>query len=407
MLKLIILGLGLLCFYFAGCGFISYSINGTIPYILMVADPTNGRVLIWKSAPKFNDQPADIVLGQADFASVSSSPDARTLVFPRGVASDGQRIFVADYNASRVLVWNNIPTSNYAPADLVLGQPDFTSSSANAGLGAPTAQTLNLGPEGVHVSSGKLFVGDESNKRMLIWNSLPTTNFQAADLEVGEINMTVNGGGTTASLMQVVSSPFHDGTRTFCCEFNLNHRCLIWNSPIISNGQPADVVIGQTTMGGNAANGPGVVTGLSAPHGIFSDGTHLIISDRGNNRVLIWNSIPTTNGKQADIVLGQPDFTTVTSNTGGVSASSMSLPTRIFYDGTRLYVSEHNNNRVLIWNSLPTRNQQPADLVLGQPDFTSVSANQGASTPSARTLNTPYSIWTNAGWPGVRRAQGY
>ena len=36
---------------------------------------------------------------------------------------------------------------------------------------------------------------------------------------------------------------------------------------------------------------------------IASDGTHLILSDRNNNRVLIWNSLPTGN-TPPDVVLG-------------------------------------------------------------------------------------------------------
>ncbi|MEZ5355095.1 MAG: hypothetical protein R2762_20865 [Bryobacteraceae bacterium] len=32
-------------------------------------------------------------------------------------------------------------------------------------------------------------------------------------------------------------------------------------------------------------------------------------------------------------------------------------------------VTDLGNNRVLIWNSVPTQNQAPPDLVLGQPDY--------------------------------------
>jgi hypothetical protein len=34
------------------------------------------------------------------------------------------------------------------------------------------------------------------------------------------------------------------------------------------------------------------------------------VADLGNNRVLIWNSIPTTNQKAADVVVGQKDMDT-------------------------------------------------------------------------------------------------
>ena len=40
---------------------------------------------------------------------------------------------------------------------------------------------------------------------------------------------------------------------------------------------------------------------------MLSDGTRLFIADGGNDRVLVFNHIPTQNGAEADIVLGQPD----------------------------------------------------------------------------------------------------
>ena len=35
-------------------------------------------------------------------------------------------------------------------------------------------------------------------------------------------------------------------------------------------------------------------------------------------------------------------------------------------------MADTQNNRVLIWNTIPTKNNQPADLVLGAPNFTTV-----------------------------------
>ena len=88
-----------------------------------------------------------------------------------------------------------------------------------------------------------------------------------------------------------------------------------------------------------------------------------------NNRVLIWNTFPTTNGQAADVVLGPaglhlPDRRPTTS-------SRMSSPTGVSSTGKQLFVADTSNSRVLVWNTCPTANGQPADVVLGQPDFTS------------------------------------
>ena len=48
-----------------------------------------------------------------------------------------------------------------------------------------------------------------------------------------------------------------------------------------------------------------------------------------------------------------------------------------FLDGTKLFIADTRNNRVLIYNSIPTENNASADVVIGQPDMVSNSANQG------------------------------
>ncbi|MFM7678087.1 MAG: hypothetical protein ACKO83_04475, partial [Roseiflexaceae bacterium] len=55
-------------------------------------------------------------------------------------------------------------------------------------------------------------------------------------------------------------------------------------------GQPATIVL--NAFGFNQSGGP---LSFNHPAGIHSDGTHLFVADRGNNRVLIWNTLPKTN----------------------------------------------------------------------------------------------------------------
>src|SRR5262249_7624836 len=89
--------------------------------------------------PTQNGAAADLVLGQKDFTSFVQ-PDltqqrtgatASVLLNPVAVTSDGQRLFVTDLGYNRVLIWNSIPASNGQAADVAIGQPDLTSSTAN------------------------------------------------------------------------------------------------------------------------------------------------------------------------------------------------------------------------------------------------------------------------------------
>ena len=111
--------------------------NGTK---LIVADGDNNRVLIWKKFPKSNFQPADVVLGQLDFTTNAKNndgsggdgvnPSQPSLNFPYYLIGNGSQVFVADNGNNRVLVWNN-PENNFQPADVVLGQPNFTCGMRN------------------------------------------------------------------------------------------------------------------------------------------------------------------------------------------------------------------------------------------------------------------------------------
>src|SRR2546427_636999 len=163
------------------------------------AAPVNHRILIFKNLsgalPKptdelFYDRPcpvclgtADVVLGQPDFTTTNISLTAGGLRAPTAVASDGRVIAVADTDNNRVLIWSTIPTRNGVPADIVVGQPDFTHGSIPGG-GVPNAKSMR-GPPGVWIQNGRLFVADTQNHRVLIFNSVPTANGAAADLVLG------------------------------------------------------------------------------------------------------------------------------------------------------------------------------------------------------------------------------
>ena len=46
------------------------------------------------------------------------------------------------------------------------------------------------GPQGVWIANNKLYVADTQNYRVLIWNSFPTTNNQAPDVVLGQPDFT-------------------------------------------------------------------------------------------------------------------------------------------------------------------------------------------------------------------------
>ena len=84
-------------------------------------------------------------------------------------------------------------------------------------------------------------------------------------------------------------------------------------------------------------------------------GDQLFVADSGNNRVLIWNSIPTENGAPADVVLGQvpaddsEDVFTLDDNNSEPTAQTLSEPAGLLVVDNKLIVVDANSNRVLIY----------------------------------------------------------
>jgi hypothetical protein len=117
-----------------------------------------------------------------------------------------------------------------------------------------------------------------------------------------------------------------------------------------------------------------------APRGVHLDADRVIVSDTGNHRVMIYNGHPDTDEPDCDVVLGQPDaFTEGPQGGGRGPESGMHLPTGVLVtDDGRLVVADAWNHRILVWNDVPDHDR-PADLVLGQPDASSVEPNGSAS----------------------------
>lgn len=356
---------------------------------------------------------ATAVLGQTNFSGTNSNQGGtaamNTLNGPRGMVICNGKFIVADISNNRVLVWNTVPTETNTPADVVIGQT--TASGTTANNGGISAATLN-NPFGVACTpGGKLIIADSLNHRVLIYNTVPTSNGASANLILGQTvptGNTANQGvanlgtydsclnqtarSTTLNKPEAVTT---DGTRLVVND-GLNQRVLIWNTFPTTTDQPADIVVGQPNFNTVSFNdgcpayvscGPNSVGG--EPIGATIYGNKLIISNTfaaGGMRLTIWNTFPTSNGQYPDVVVGQSDFLSCNPNQGlsNPTAQTLNQPFGTTVDSSgRLFVADRTNRRILIYNSIPTSNNAPADFVIGQPDFTSATAQ----TASASTLS--------------------
>lgn len=311
---------------------------------------------------------ADVVIGQPDFHEVVPGVVSAGTVFnPGGVIVDRShrpnRIYVYDGGNSRVLGFSRIGFCAGGPdkgkpgtcdsdfpgfgivlaeglgADLVIGQPAFDRASANQHGNFDTYPAVP-----------------------------PAGATTLATMPVDQISLTE--GGSFANMA------VDDKGNLYVPDFG-NHRVLRYDSPYETD-TIADHVWGQPDLTSNAPNhgrgygkpdasslalrSPGNL-GFVGGVGLDPQG-NLWVCDNENCRVLRFPVNPDTGvpGMTADLVLGQPDFT---SCVRGKELNQMSAPAavRVDKDGT-VYVADSLNDRVLVFRP-PLHNGMAASGTLG------------------------------------------
>lgn len=319
-------------------------------------------------SPLFNNMPAGGVLGQSNFTSNLSGAGAASLNSPAGVAVDSTsgKLFVVDRYNNRILRWSS-------SAKMTNG------SSAEAVLGQPDFFTVSAGLSAAKLndplricidSAGRLWVSDYLNNRVLRFdNASSKSTGAAADAVLGQPDFTTNSGATTALKMKGPVGVCIDKNGKLWVTDRLNHRVLRFdNASTLSNGASANGVLGQPdfTTG---------TLGLSAikmnrPMGVYADAhDHLWVCEDDNNRVIRFDSVSIkSNGAAANGVLGQPDLNTGAKN---YSRNGVGNVRGVYGDEAgRLYIVDESNHRVLVFNHAADRpNGAFADFILGQPDF--------------------------------------
>jgi sugar lactone lactonase YvrE len=355
---------------------------------LFQADFGNQRVLEYVK-PLSTSPPntkAELVLGQLNLVNNGvNAAKSNSLYWPGAVALDSSvapnRLYVADTNNSRVLGWHSVSAfTTGAPADLVIGQADFSSAGCNqnrfdaAGNSLPAANTLCL-PDGVGVdATGDLWVADSNNFRVLQYKSPFTSGIaagQAASVVVGQHGSFTtrinNSGGVSASSMSSPGGLAVAAAGALYVSDPNNSRVLKYNHPGTSGGA-ADEVFGQGgSFAGSLCNfrAPCINPGCAATAdslcmpsavAISPDGS-VFVADTGNNRVLRF-SPGASSDPTANLVVGQPDF-------AAVACGSLCQPQGVAEDASgNLYAADALSSQIKEFNA-PVANNPPANLVIG------------------------------------------
>lgn len=285
-------------------------------------------------------------------------------------------------------------------ADLVIGKRDFGEIApkeiVSYKVSAPGGTIVDRS-----VNPGRLYVWDSGNSRILgldLANCYSQTSPCRADIVIGQPSVNDYGAcnldasfqtypnrppasasticgipETTATTLEdkTFTSMYVDGQGNLYVADSFNHRVLKFNSPFTTD-RVADEVWGQTDFSGNGCNlTGGVGNGYTVPplptsssfcfHTIGSHGSgvtldstgNLWVADGGNNRVLRFSKNQQTGviSKTADLVLGQPNFTSGGDWSRGSDLNRMHAPSALRFDANgKLYVADTANNRILTFS---------------------------------------------------------
>jgi sugar lactone lactonase YvrE len=342
-----------------------------------------------------NDTWADVIIGQPAFGQITPNEVVANKLFnPGGVYVDRSvtpnRVYVYDAGNSRILGFLALGTAQGGPeagqpctsdsdhpgsvciidpnrnADLVIGQPSFTTSMCNGdsamqsypAFPTPSASTLcGLNPENVSIleggsmitmaadGAGNLYVPDFLNNRVLRYND-PFNTDSVADFVWGQAGFTASGCNRGASFD-------HAANQSLCFAPPLGHGNLRVGVAVDSHG-------------------------------------NVWVADAQNNRVLRFPFDAQTGAAAAvaDLVLGQPNFT---SSGFGQGLNQMGSPSAVRVDSSdNVYVADGEHfwtgtiGRVLIFHP-PFSNGMSA----------SQSVQNGISEPSSVELDPVNGFWVN------------
>lgn len=353
---------------------------------LYVADEANARVVRFKSPFKTGEN-ANLVLGQPDFTSDAENQTASGMSCPYDVLyqKSAKILWVADYCAKRVLGFKagKHKLTNGQNADIVLGQADFTSSVCG------DSASGMCGPTGVTADkTGHLWVVDWTNSRVLRF-SPPFASGQSADLVLGQSGFNSDACVTTQDGLCEPESARFDRFGNLWVIDSYNNRVVEYVPPF-TTGQNASIVLGQPDFSSAACTTTqsGLCPDAEGGIGVDKKG-NVWVGDYDNSRVVefVRGKSGFTNGQNAAVVIGQSDF--ASSSCDG-TATGLCYPWGIAFDSRgNLIVSDADNNRTLIYKKRKGgfTNGQAAVTALGQPDLSSTT-----STTSQSGLDAPLGI---------------
>lgn len=290
----------------------------------------------------------------------------------------------------------NAQWTNYQPAELAIGQPDFTTYSsyitANGFSGSYAIA--------IDADHAKLYIGDVSNHRVLRFAYPVTSNQPVAEIVFGQPDFVSNAAQnyfnltgswpdpTAKQILYPMSLAVYNGDLWVLDEYN--NRVVKFSQAynINQNNPDANVVIGQQSF--ITRDYSCTSKTFYTPWAITIDKNgNLWVGDTGNGRILKFNNASALpSGSAATGILGKQNFTDANISSAASQSNFNIISSLVVDDAGILWVCDKGFNRVLRFDNLPINpSGENAAAVLGQTDFISKSQ---ATAPN--TFMRPYGV---------------
>jgi len=314
------------------------NISAMVGDYIAVADSDNSRVLFFE----LTGGAAIAVYGQRTFTSRIASHGPRNLNHAAAVAYEASSglLAIVDSSNTRVLLYRvgNPPAlKTFQKADLVLGMKrlsqgggtpngwpacwgDFPKSYYALSAHDIASPKYFCNPAAVKFdNAGNLWVADEGNSRVLRFPA-PLHTFESADLVLGQSDFTSDAPGLGPNHMAGPNDLAFDSAGNLWVADWQNGRALRFDAPI-RNGASATLELGQPDFFSRTSrSAPGDVPkcGTEASAARACDVAGIAVDSNGNVFLsdFDWNRVlgfvpPFTSGMNANLVLGQSDFSTI------------------------------------------------------------------------------------------------
>ena len=344
-------------FYIQGeSGFTQYNLD----YVRDVAFDKNNNLWVADSVSvkgfQYPSYPQQIVQNWAIGGSFSASAGLTQngLSNPQSVSFDNfGNMYVSDCSNSRIMGFSasSLYGNNEPNAFVVIGQPNFTTGTTTT-----TQSGLNIDGGNAYTalygkvafdSNNNMYVTDTFNNRIMIFlYGSGFTNGMDASTVLGQTSFTTATSGSALSEFNTPTYLIFDKAGNLWVSDSVNDRVLKFVPPF-TTGMSATVSI----------------TGFSRPLGLAFDGMgNLLVADNSNNRILGFPSSvlnASTTVSSATVVLGQPNFTQVST---GLGIQALNYPQGLAINPATgdLMCADNQNNRIVGWYYLHKQTQSNA-----------------------------------------------